>query len=102
MTENAATIIGNIFNNNLQDDILSGNVLLTLSEHFSQFVSINRGKIELKKIHLYQRDYPKFSNESFRNEVSIQNWNYTCTNAHVSFEMARFVNIAKAGKNIFW
>ena len=57
VTENTATVIDNIFSNNLQDDIVSGNVLLTLSEHFSQFVSVNRGKIELKKIHLYQRDY---------------------------------------------
>ena len=65
MTENTAIVIDNIFSNNLQDDIVSGNVLLTLSEHFSQFVSVNRGKIELKKIHLYQRDYSKFSNESF-------------------------------------
>ena len=66
-----------INSNNLQDDIVSGNVLLTLSEHFSQFVSVNRGKIKLKKIHLYQRDYSKFSNESFRDDVSIQNWKYT-------------------------
>ena len=38
VTEHAATVIDNIFSNNLQDDILSGNVLLTLSDHFAQMV----------------------------------------------------------------
>ena len=46
---NTATIIDNIFSNNIHDDICSGNVLLTLSRHFSQFVSVNREKNRLQK-----------------------------------------------------
>ena len=42
VTEHTATVIDNIFSNNLQDDILSDNVLLTLSDHFAQMVSVNR------------------------------------------------------------
>ena len=38
VTENTDTVIDNIFSNNIQGDIISGNILLTLSEHFSQFV----------------------------------------------------------------
>ena len=71
VTENTTTGIDNIFNNNLQDDIVGGNLLLTLSEHFSQFISVNREIIDLKKIIIYQRDYSKFSVESFRDDVSI-------------------------------
>ena len=41
VTENTATVIDNIFSNNLQEDIIGGNVLLTLSEHCSQFISVN-------------------------------------------------------------
>ena len=41
VTENTASVIDNIFSNNLQDDI-SGNVLLTLSNHFSQIISVSR------------------------------------------------------------
>ena len=48
--ENTATVIDNIFSNNLQDDIVSGNVFLTLSEHFSQFISVNRGKLSSKRL----------------------------------------------------
>ena len=34
------SLIDNIFCNNLSDDIISGNIYLTLSEHFCQFASI--------------------------------------------------------------
>ena len=85
VTEHTDAVIDNIFSNNLQDDIVSGNVLLTLSEHFSQFASVNGEKIELKKIHLSERLFKVFKWEFLR-YVSIQNWNYTHTNVHDSFK----------------
>ena len=85
VTENTATVTDNIFSNNLQDDIISGNVLLTLSDHFSQIISVSREQIDFKKINVYQRDYSKYSSESFR-DVSIQNWNYSHTNVNDSFK----------------
>ena len=78
--------IDNIFSNNIQDDIISGNLLLTLSEHFSQFISVTREKIDFKHQNVYIRDYSKFSNESFRDDVSIQFWNYTHENMHGLFK----------------
>ena len=55
VTPNTATIIDNIFTNNITDDIICGNILLTFSEHHSQFVSVNRGKMDYKKINIYER-----------------------------------------------
>ena len=85
VTENTSTVIDNIFSNNIQDDIISGNVLLNLSDHFAQMVSVNREQIDTKKINMYQRDYSKFSSESFRDDVSIQNWCYSHDNVNESF-----------------
>ena len=85
VTENTSTVIDNIFSNNIQDDIISGNVLLNLSDHFAQMVSVNREQIDTKKINMYQRDYSKFSSESFRDDVSIQNWCYSHDNVNDSF-----------------
>ena len=51
----------------------SGNIYLTLSEHFSQFVSVKREKIEYKNLNIIQRDYSKFQSQQFRDDVSIQN-----------------------------
>ena len=82
VTDNAATVIDNIFSNNIQDNIVSGNILLTLSGHFSQFLSFTREKVDLKKVDIYQRDYSNFSSDSFRDDDSIQNWNYSHDNVH--------------------
>ena len=41
---------------------------------------------DLKKLNILQRDYSSFSNESFRNDVSIQNWNYSSNNVDDSFQ----------------
>ena len=86
VTDHSTTVIDNIFSNNLQDDIITGNVLLTISEHFAQIISVNREQIDIKKINVYQRDHSKFICESFRDDVSIQNWNYSNTNVNDSFK----------------
>ena len=44
------SLIDNIFTNNLLDDIISGNIYLTLSEHFCQFASVKREKIDIKTL----------------------------------------------------
>ena len=71
VTENPVTVIDNIFSNNIEDEIFSGHILITFSEHFSQFTSVSREKIDLEKLNILQRVYSTFSSESFRNDVSI-------------------------------
>ena len=85
ITDYHASLIDNIFSNNLSDEILSGNILLTLSEHFSQFVSVRREKIDFKNVKIYQRDYSKFDNSLFSDDVSIQKWDATYENVNDQF-----------------
>ena len=54
VTENTASVIDNIFSNNLQDGII-GNVLLTLSDHFSQIISVSREQSREKNQCLSER-----------------------------------------------
>ena len=68
------SLIDNIFSSNIADTVLAGNIYLTLSEHFSQFASINRGKIDVKKIVMYGRNMKKFTDTAFKEDVSIQQW----------------------------
>ena len=68
------SLIDNIFSNNVSDAVCSGNIYFTLSEHFSQFASVNRGKIDIKKIVMYGRNMKNFSEIDFRDDVSIQQW----------------------------
>ena len=85
VTDHHSTLIDNIFNNNLTDETKSGNIYLTLSEHFSQFVSIKKEKIEYKKLNIIQHDYSKFQSQQFRDDVSIQNWNSDLPNVNELF-----------------
>ena len=84
ITDYHTSLIDNIFSNNLSHEILSGNILLTLSEHFSQFVSVRREKIDFNNVKIYQRDYFKFDNSLFR-DVSIQKWDATYENVNDQF-----------------
>ena len=70
------SLIDNIFSSNLSDEIISGNIYLTLSEHFTQFASVKREKIDKVKFDVYSRDFSNFSPNSFYDDVSIQAWNY--------------------------
>ena len=77
------SLIDNIFSNNYQQYILSGNIYFTLSEHFSQFASVVREKIDVRKISMFGRNYSKFSEENFRDDVSIQRWRQDSTDANL-------------------
>ena len=74
------SLIDNIFCNNLSDEIISGNIYLTLSEHFCQFASMKREKLDIKNIKMYNRNYSNFSSIDFHDDISIQKWNYDLEN----------------------
>ena len=72
---NSSTIIDNIFTNNVSDLIQSGNILTDFSDHYSQFIMVERDIMDSKTISVFSRDYSKFSVDNFRDDVSIQNFN---------------------------
>ena len=69
VTEFNSSLIDNIFSNNISDDTKSGNILLTLSEHFLQFVSVSRARVDYSNLRRVQHDYSKFNKEKFREDV---------------------------------
>ena len=70
------TLIDNIFSNNITDHVQSGNIYMQLSEHFSQFASVKRDKIDIHKIVMYGRDWTKYDKDKFREEISNHQWHY--------------------------
>ena len=74
VTDHSATIVDNIFTNNLDKSLLSGNIKTDFSDHYSQFISVQNQTFDLKSIIVYKRDYSNFSEKSFRDDVSIQNF----------------------------
>ena len=77
------SLIDNIFSNNIADEITSGNIYLTLSEHFSQFASVSRSTLDKKNNTVrYINDFSKFSEAAYRDDVSIQRWNLLSTDCN--------------------
>ena len=58
---NSATIVDNIFTNNSNNTIISGNIVTDFSDHYSQFISVQRLKFDLLFL-LYINDLPNISN----------------------------------------
>ena len=79
------TIIDNIFTNICNRKIRSGNIITDFSDHYSQFVSVKRENLDLKKITMYKRNYSTFSEDSFR-DVSIQNFDNNFEDVNVQFK----------------
>ena len=68
------TLIDNIFTNTMNYNSFSGNILIQIADHLSQFLSVDTSKIEYKKLDIYKRDYSNFNEQSFIEDISIQNW----------------------------
>ena len=85
VTDRDTSLIDNIFTNNLSDSTVSGNILLTLSEHFSQFLSVKRKITDYSKTKIFQRDYSKFDDMMFRDDVSIQNFTFNFNDINNEF-----------------
>ena len=48
LIDSSATLIDNIFSNNIEDESISGNLFIKLSDHLPQFLIINRTEDRLK------------------------------------------------------
>ena len=71
----SATLIDNIFINNPDQVVVSGNIISDISDHFSQFCILKsmRDKIQIKKTKV--RDFSRFPRDSFEADLSNVNWN---------------------------
>ena len=72
-------IIDNIYSNNPEQDSHGGNILIKFADQFSQFLYVNKSLAKIKPKSIYKRDFANYDEESFIEDVSIQNWN---TNVH--------------------
>ena len=78
ITEYSSTIIDNIYSNVIENETLSGNILIEFADHLSQFLSIKMKVTKTKMPPMYAYDYSNFDAESFKDDVSIQNWFTVC------------------------
>ena len=54
VTESSGTIINNIYTNCHEYNHYSDNILISISDHFSQFLSVERQKVDFKNLTMYR------------------------------------------------
>ena len=76
VTPRSQTLIDNIFSN-IEDEIISGNITTTISDHYAQFTLFkNKTKSEKnKKIAKFARNYKTLDKEMFDSDLKNTNWN---------------------------
>ena len=63
----------------------SGNILISISDHFSQFLSVECQKVDFKNVTMYHRDHLNFNTQAFCDDISIQKWNNNLSNVNDQF-----------------
>ena len=71
ITDITMTLIDNIFINTMNYNSFSGNILIQIADHSS---SQSIPQIKYKKFDIYKRDYNNVNEQSFIEDISIQNW----------------------------
>ena len=69
------TLIDNIFHNNINEKVVSGNLTTDISDHLVQFLitpTLAKSKIKPKKI--LTRNFKSFSRENFKNDLRQVDW----------------------------
>lgn len=87
----SATLIDNIFTNNLENSIVGGNIVTDITDHFSQvcmilaqqqlFPPLNKTKV---------RDYSNFNADKFMTDLCEIDWNNTYCSSDVNKSFSRF------------
>ena len=54
VTESSGTIINNIYTNCHEYNHYSDNILISISDHFSQFLSVEHQKLDFKNLTMYR------------------------------------------------
>ena len=73
-TDHSATIIDNIFTNATEYDIISGNILNQLADHFSQFLIMKKISVVHTDATYCKYDYSKFDKDKFLSDFSKICW----------------------------
>ena len=74
VTASSATLIDNIFINNMAISSSGGNITTSISDHFSQFSALNFQPTKMKNQDRWGRSYRNFDNDAFDKELFKIDW----------------------------
>ena len=65
VTDHSATVIDNIFSNNTVHESVSGNVMTNISDHFPQFIILNKINMDCKSCSYAKHNFSNFDEQRF-------------------------------------
>ena len=75
VTTHSRTLIDNIFSNNIEDGLISGNIISTISDHYAQFLLMKNMKIKQKETtDIDSHDFKNFNEVQFESELCNIDW----------------------------
>ena len=80
VSSTSATLIDNIFINNLDKAVACGNLISDISDHFLEFCILKSMKDKIVVNKAKMRDYSRFSSDRLNADPSKVNWNALFSN----------------------
>ena len=75
ITNTSQSLIDNIYTNCFDKESQSGNILIEMADHLTQFVSVSSNNFSQQdKTDYFKRDYKNWDENLFMDDLSIQNW----------------------------
>ena len=70
VTTHSTTLIDNIFSNNIEDGLISANIISTISDHYAQFLLMKIMKIKQRETtDIYRHDFTNINEVQFKSEL---------------------------------
>ena len=77
VTSHSETLIDNIFSNKIEDDLISGNIIMTISDHYGQLLLQKNIKLDKSKPISFRHNFKNFNAAHFDFELKSTDWNAT-------------------------
>ena len=76
VTPHSKTLIDNIFSNTIEDSSISGNLVTTISDHYSQFLLMKNlnNKKNITKTEVYHQDFQNINEKRLENDLQNTSW----------------------------
>ena len=99
VTDHSSTVIDNIYTNATNFEIISGNILNQIADHFSQFLLLRKMNANYKNSAYHQYDYSNFNKDNFLADFSKIDWSdndnigVTDVNKNFSTFKTKYLNV---------
>ena len=92
ITSSSATLIDNIFINDMSVESVGGNISTSISDHFPQFCSFDvKAKKQHNKGPKFGRSYKNFNDDEFQNELKVINWDRLFKDKNIDEQVSIFL-----------